>query len=148
MKEQTMLFEQKRLWIGPALLIVTGVAERINAQAQAAGCNAPLGSPSVTIALPGNPFAVKATADGCWVFASVGGAKGGIAVLKRQGGHIEMVRVVPVAPAPAGIVVTHDGKLLVAAASNAAVVLDVARMTSGTPDPVLGTFSGRDKNFL
>jgi DNA-binding beta-propeller fold protein YncE len=59
-----------------------------------------------------------------------------------------MVRVVPVARAPAGIVLTHDGKLLVAAAGNAAVVLDVARITSGAPDPVLGTFSGSDKNFL
>jgi DNA-binding beta-propeller fold protein YncE len=148
MQEKTMFFEQKRMWIGPALMIVAGAAERINAQGQATGCNAPLASPSVTIALPGNPFAVKPTADGCWVFASLGGANGGIAVLKRQGGRIEMVRVVPVAPAPAGIVVTHDGKLLVAAASNAAVVLDVERMTSGAPNPILGTFSGRDKKFL
>src|SRR5580658_5656868 len=101
----------------------------IAAQAQPSGCNAPLASPSVTIPLPGNPFAVKPTADGCWVFVSVGGANGGIAVLKRQDGRIEMVRVVPVAPAPAGIVLTHDGKLLVAAANNAAVVLDIARMT-------------------
>src|SRR5580692_10418654 len=120
----------------------------IAAQAQPSGCNAPLASPSVTISLPGNPFAVKPSADGCWVFVSVGGAKGGIAVLKRGGGKIEMVRVVPVTPAPAGIALTHDGKLLIAAANNSAVVLDVQRMTEGTPDAVLGTFSGSDKNFL
>src|ERR1700687_689596 len=100
-----------RYW--PTLMIVIGAATRMNAQAQPSGCNTPLASPSVTIALPGNPFAVKPTADGCWLFASVGGANGGIAVLKRQAGHIEVVRVVPVAPAPAGIVLTHDGKLLI-----------------------------------
>src|SRR5580658_10501651 len=126
-----MLLQQKRMWIAPALLIVAGGAARIDAQAQPAGCNAPLASPSVTIALPGNPFAVKPSADGCWVFASVGGAKGGIAVLKRQNGHIEMSRVVSVSPAPAGIVLTHDGKLLIAAANTSAVVLDVERMTAG-----------------
>jgi DNA-binding beta-propeller fold protein YncE len=120
----------------------------IAAQAQPGGCNAPPASPSVTISLPGNPFAVQPAADGCWVFVSVGGANGGIAVLKRHDGQIEMVRVVPVAPAPAGIVLTHDGKLLVAAANNAAVVLEVARMTAGTANPILGTFSGRDLKFL
>lgn len=120
----------------------------IAAKAQPGGCNAPLPSPLVTISLPGNPFAVKPTSDGCWLFVSVGGANGGIAVLKRRDGHIETVRVVRVAPAPAGIVLTHDGKLLIAAANNAAVILDVERMTAGTPDPVLGSFNGFDKNFL
>ncbi len=126
-------------------LLMAALASII-AQAQPSGCNAPLASPSVTISLPGNPFAVKPAADGCWVFASVGGANGGIAVLKRQDGHIEMVRVVPVSPGPAGIALTHDGKLLIAAANNSAVVLDVERMTAGTPDAVLGTFF--DKNFF
>ena len=142
-----MFFRQKRMWIWPILLNISVIAgtAAINAQAQPSACNAPLGSASVTIALPGNPFAVKPAADGCWVFASV---SEGIAVLKRQAGHIELVRVVPVKPAPAGIVLTHDGKLLIAAANNAAVVLDVARMTAGAPTPELGTFSGRDAKFL
>ena len=139
-----MVVRQRRMWIAPALLIVAGIA----AQAQPSGCNARLDSPSVTIALPGNPFGVLPSRDGCWVFASVGGARGGIAVLKRRDGHIEMAQVVPVTPAPAGIALTHDGELLIAAANNAAVVLDVARMTAGSPNPVLGTFSGRDGKFL
>jgi hypothetical protein len=139
---------QKRMWIGPAILIAAGAAARMNAQALPSGCNEPLASASVTIALPGNPFAVKPTSDGCWVFASVSGANGGIAVLKRQDGRIAMVRVVPVAPAPAGIVLTHDGKLLIAAATSSAVVLDVARMIAGEENPILGTFSGVERNFF
>jgi DNA-binding beta-propeller fold protein YncE len=52
------------------------------------------------------------------------------------------------APAPAGIALTHDGKLLVAAANNSAVVLDVARMIAGAEDPILGTFSGQEGKVL
>ena len=142
-----MFFQQARMWMGIALL-VAGTAAQINAQAQPSGCNTPLASPSVTIALPGSPFAVKPTADGCWVFVSVSGANGGIAVLKRQNGRVDMVRVVPVTPAPAGMVLTHDGKLLIAAATTSAVVLDAGRMIAGTESPVLGTFSGAERNFL
>lgn len=120
---------------------VTGV---LLAQARPSGCNAPFASPSATIALPGNPFTAKASADGCWVFVSVGGANGGIAVLKRGNGRMDVVRVVPVTPAPAGIALTHDGKLLIAAANNSAVVLDVGRMTTGAENPIAGTFSGRN----
>jgi DNA-binding beta-propeller fold protein YncE len=59
-----------------------------------------------------------------------------------------MVRVVRISPAPAGIALTHDGKLLVAAAINSAVVLDVARMTAGAEDPILGTFSNQEGTCL
>ena len=62
------------------------IAAGISAQAQPGGCNTRLDSPSVNIMLPGNPFGVLPSADECWVFASVGGARGGIAVLKRQAG--------------------------------------------------------------
>jgi hypothetical protein len=43
-------------------ILIAGLAS-IVARAQPSGCNAPLGSPSVTIALPSNPFAVKPTVD-------------------------------------------------------------------------------------
>src|SRR5579862_7253239 len=99
-----MRFQKARLW----LLIVAGIPAAVNAQAQPGGCNAPAASPSVTVALPANPFAVQPSADGCWVFASLAGANGGIAVLKRAEGRVEMVRVVHIAPGPAGIVLTHD----------------------------------------
>ena len=136
-----MIFRQIQIRSLLALLIAAGIA----AQAQPSGCNARLDAPLVTIALPGNPFGVLSSRDGCWVFASMGS---GIAVLKRQGGHIELMRVVRVTLSPAGMVLTHDGKLLIAACNNATVVLDVAQMTAGAPNPVVGTFSGREAKFL
>ncbi len=129
------------MWVGAAVLCFAAAA-RMDAQSVPAGCNAPLEASSVTVPLPGNPFAVKPSADGCWVFATVGGARGGIAVLKRGQGRIEMARVVPTPSGPAGIVLTHDGKLLIAAAGNSAVILDVERMTGGAEMPIAGTFNG------
>src|SRR5262245_58041291 len=97
-----------------ALLMAAVIARGVTAQAQSGACNESLASPSVTIQLPSSPFSVKPSADGCWAFVSVSGAPQGIAVLKRQAGKIEMVRVVRFNPAPAGIALTQDGKLLVA----------------------------------
>jgi len=39
-------------------------------------------------------------------------------VLKRAGGHIELLRVVPLKSPPAGLALTYDGKLLVATADD------------------------------
>jgi DNA-binding beta-propeller fold protein YncE len=111
------------------------------ANAQPANCNASAASPSVMTALPSHPFTAVPSHDGCWVFVSLTGPGPGIAVLKRSGGAIELSRVAPLASAPTGITLTHDGKLLIAAASDAVVFLDVQRLTSGAADPVLGSFS-------
>jgi DNA-binding beta-propeller fold protein YncE len=111
------------------------------AQAQPADCNTSAASPSVTIALPSSPFTAVPSHDGCWVFVSLTSPAAGIAVLKRGAGVIELSRVVPLASAPTGIALTHDGKLLIAAASDAVVFLDVQRLTSGAADPVLGSLS-------
>src|ERR1035438_6507557 len=86
------------------------------AQAQSTDCNASAASPSVTIALPSRPFTAVPSHDGCWVFVSLTGPGSGIGVLKRGGGTIELLRVAPLASAPTGIALTHDGKLLIAAA--------------------------------
>ncbi len=116
------------------------------AQAQPAGCNVDNASSSVTIALPSHPFAIKPSRDGCWVFVSLMGDgaaanNAGIAVLKRGGGRIELSRVVPLKSPPAGIALTHDGKLLIAAAIDEVIFLNVRRMTESAADPVLGSFS-------
>ena len=55
---------------------------------------------------------------------------------------MELVRVVPLASAPTGITMTHDGKLLIAAATSAAVFVDLQKMTEGAADPVAGTMEG------
>jgi DNA-binding beta-propeller fold protein YncE len=110
-------------------------------EAQSVDCNARAASPSVTIALPSSPFTAVPSHDGCWVFVSLSNPGPGIAVLRRSGGTIELSRLAPLSSAPTGIALTHDGKLLIAAASDAVVFLDVQRLTSGAADPVLGSFS-------
>src|ERR1700761_8149711 len=112
--------------------------------AQAGDCNAAAPSPSITVALPASPFMVAPSKDGCWVFVSMPGRgdNSGIALLKRSGGKEQLVRVAPLQSAPTGITLTHDGKLLIAAATTAAVFVDVNRLISGAGDPVAGTISG------
>lgn len=113
-----------------------------SAFAQTENCNAPAALPSVTLDLPMHPFGVQVSRDGCWVFvAQVAGPgqHGGIAVISRRGGKVELARVVPVQTSPTGIALTHDGKLLIAAATTAAVFLDVAKMISGHGGAVVGT---------
>ena len=116
----------------------------VTLQAQAGDCNAPAASPSVTISLPSAPFMVAPSKDGCWVFVSLTGRgeNSGIAVLKRSGGKTELVRVVPFPSSPTGIALTHDGKLLIGAATNMTVIADVKKMTDGAPDAVAGSFAG------
>jgi DNA-binding beta-propeller fold protein YncE len=120
------------------------IALTLTVRAQDGACNAPAASPSVTVSLPAAPFAVKPSKDGCWVFVSLTGRgeNQGIAVLKRSGGKVELVRVVPLQSAPTGITLTHDGKLLIAAATSAAVFVDVQKMINGATDAVLGTIPG------
>jgi DNA-binding beta-propeller fold protein YncE len=82
--------------------------------------------------------------DGCWVFVSLTGRgeNSGIAVLKRSGGKMELVRVVPFPSSPTGITLTHDGKLLIGAATTLTVIADVRKMTEGAPDAVAGSIAG------
>jgi len=85
------------------------------------------------------------SSDGCWVFVSMmdndGGKGSGIAVLRRKSGRVDLVRTIPLPEPPAGIVLTHDGKLLIAAAIDKVVFLDVPCLISGCAAPVAGSFS-------
>ncbi len=125
-------------------LTVLATALTVTAQSQTGDCNAPAPSPSVTLPLPAAPFMVVPSKDGCWVFVSLTGRgeNSGIAVLKRSGGKIELVRVVPFPSSPTGIALTHDGKLLIGAATTLTVIADVKKMTEGAPDAVAGSIAG------
>ena len=124
---------------------VLTMALALAVHAQPVDCNVSNASPSATIALPTRPFAAAVTRDGCWVFVS--GQSGaasqkGIAVMKRAEGRVELSRLVPIgSPTEFGMAITHDGRLLVVAASEIVVFLDVDRLISGAKDPVLGSFS-------
>ncbi|MGP8244511.1 MAG: hypothetical protein ACLQVN_08320 [Bryobacteraceae bacterium] len=78
-----------------------------------------------------------------------GGGRGngaaGIAVLHRKGGSVDLARTVPVPAPPAGIVLTHDGKLLIAAAIGKVLFLDAPCLISGCGKPLAGSFSDGDK---
>jgi hypothetical protein len=125
----------------PALFVVALLGAAA-ARAQS-GCVGPPASPVSTVPLPAPPFGVAVSADGCWVFVSMRndrGGQGGIAVLSRKDGRVDLVRTVPLPAPPAGIVLTHDGKLLIAAAIDRVVFLDVPCLISGCRKPVAGSF--------
>jgi DNA-binding beta-propeller fold protein YncE len=130
-------------------LTLLATALTVTAQAQTGDCNAPASSPSVTLTLPAAPFMVVPSQDGCWVFVSLTGRgeNSGIAVLKRSAGKIDLVRVVPFPSSPTGIALTHDGKLLIGAATNLTVIADVKKMTEGAPDAVAGSIPGGRGNI-
>ena len=93
------------------------------------------------VRLPGDPYGVIPSQDGRWLFVSVGRAptRGAVAVLKRDAGNIQLARVIPMTPEPAGMALTHDGRLLITAADTRVVFLDVARATAGAGDPLRGS---------
>jgi DNA-binding beta-propeller fold protein YncE len=115
----------------------------------ATDCNAPAPDPVVNIPLPGNPFTPVVTPDGCWIFVALGGAPQnglvrGVAVLHRDGGHIAVVRTVPLRENGTGAALSHDGRTLIVAAATGVAFLDVERLKSGAGDPVTATLQVGD----
>lgn len=111
-------------------------------QATADACNQAAPDPITFVDLPGRPFMPIATKDGCWIFVSLmqprNGSRSGIAVLRRTSGKVSLVRVIPTDGGPSGMILTHDGKVLISAADDQLVFVDVARMISGEAHAVLG----------
>ena len=90
------------------------------AQSRAADCNSPAKETLRYVNLPGHPFSTISSADGCWLFVSLSSSSpveaNGVAVLRRNGnGDIKLIRVVRVESSPSGMVLTHNGKMLIAA---------------------------------
>ena len=119
------------------ILLVFAIAPFSSAQTPVcAPVNQP---PSVTIDLPASPFTVIPSQDGCWAFVSV---PNGVAVLKRDPEGAHLVSAVPAGSNPMGMVLTHDGQLLIAAALNQVAFFDVSRLIAGGEHAVVGAFSG------
>ncbi|HYR41412.1 MAG TPA: hypothetical protein VER98_00180, partial [Terriglobia bacterium] len=116
---------------------------------QSSKCNAPAAAPLSYVPLPGHPFSTISSQDGCWLFVSVTSSNpksaNGVALLSRDKGQITLKKVFPVEAGPTGMVLTHDGKLLIVADDEYIVFMDVMRMTTGKGNPILGYIS--DGNF-
>jgi DNA-binding beta-propeller fold protein YncE len=113
------------------------------AQNRGADCNSLAKEAVRYVKLPGHPFSTISSADGCWLFVSLSSSSplevNGVAVLRRNGnGDIQLLRVVPVESGPSGMIMTHNGRVLIVADDEFVVFLDVKRMTSAGSDPILG----------
>jgi DNA-binding beta-propeller fold protein YncE len=92
-----------------------------------------------TVSVPGRPFGIKATADGCWLFVSLIGnppAGGAIAVLRNEHGDFRLDHVVKVPGQPGGMSLADSGRVLAAAAQDRILLLDVAKLERGGQQPV------------
>jgi len=100
---------------------------------------------SSKIALPGRPFGVAASRDQRWVFVSVAaataGQTNGIAVLENNAGALSLRQVLPMNYKPEAIMLTHDDKLLVAAAEDYVVFFDTNLLIAGKSGARLGWHS-------
>jgi DNA-binding beta-propeller fold protein YncE len=105
-------------------------------------CNQPAPEAISFVDVPGHPFTPIPTRDGCWIFVSLENSKNGppsgVAVLQRSHGTVSLSRVIPTDRGPAGMVLTHDGQLLIGAVDDRLVFLDTSRMISGEGSAVLG----------
>ena len=122
----------------------------VSRDAFAAGCNDRTPQAVTQVELPGSPFTPIPTRDGCWIFVALPNTVlpqgAAVAVLKRLGGQIAIARVVPVEGAPTGMVLSHDGALLIVADTSRVAFLDVQRLISGSGGAVLGYWTGTERN--
>jgi len=137
------------LKIGVIVLLLTATTFAQSGDAKLASlCNAAPTDPISYVPLPGHPFSTISSKDGCWLFVSVTSSNprsaNGVAMLSRMDGSIILKKVFPIEAGPTGMVMTHDGKLLIVADDDYVVFLDVMRMTAGSGDPILGYISDGD----
>src|SRR5579859_4528647 len=91
-------------------------------------CGGPPPGGTEIIKLSGKPFALAETKDGCWIFAAMPVETPGIAVLSRKSGRVQLARTAPMEGRYFGMVLSHDGKMLMVAADERVVFLDVDRL--------------------
>ncbi|HEY1622069.1 MAG TPA: protein kinase [Streptosporangiaceae bacterium] len=89
------------------------------------------------VTVGGTPFAVRE--KGSYTFVSI---DGGIAVLHKGSGLVpSLIRTITIPGADKGLIFTSDGKYLLAAGGQGAVVVDVAAAEQGAASPVRGTLA-------
>jgi hypothetical protein len=109
-------------------------------------CNQSAANPVVDFKVNGTPRFALASQDGCWIFLQVQNfrenntATNGVAVLRRDGGAIRLVRFQPI-EAHGEMAFTPNQKMIVTAGDRQLVFLDVSALTSGSGNPIRGTIS-------
>ncbi len=127
-----------------AVLAASAVAQKAAPAQTSASCNAAAPEPIVHVAVPASPFQALPTADGCWAFVSLSGTpeiSPQIALLKRSGGAISIVRTTKIPPGsgnPTGMTLTHDGKLLAVATGPGVAFFDVDNFITGDSNALRG----------
>src|SRR5207253_9119956 len=95
-------------------------------------------------ALSGHPVA-SAPVSADLVFVSLrawgSGDRSGIEVLRAGAGGLRSAAVISLPSPPAGLALSPDGRVLLAAYDDGVAVLDTARAARGDPSSVLGTVS-------
>jgi DNA-binding beta-propeller fold protein YncE len=122
-----------------ALAIIVATLWTVPVGAQSVVCHA--SDANVRVMLPGRPYAAVAAADGCSIFVSLQNSPnpGSIALVTFQGGSFALRNTAPLKIQPAGLALTHDGKLLIAPGVDGVAFIDIDRLKSGASDSVLGT---------
>jgi len=116
-------------------------------------CNEAAGHAVTSVELPGNPVMALTTPDGCWLVASLAttrlGWPGAIALFRRSTGVVSLARVLPLEVPAYGMALTRDGSLLMVAAGEGIVFVDLRRLIMGRTDAVLGELrdGGRPVRF-
>jgi DNA-binding beta-propeller fold protein YncE len=128
----------RRLALIPGVLLVVLLWLAGPTAAHGAECNRAMASPLVHVVLPGSPFTALTSADGCWLFVSLTQPHPEVAVIARANGGLTLKRVVSLPGWPMGMVLTHDGKLLIVADGPNVVFLDVGQLTTGNGNAILG----------
>lgn len=108
-------------------------------------CNASPRDPISYVSLPGRPFGIAVTKDGCSLFVAIMGegrrSSSGIALLRRTEGKTRLEKFFPLQGRATEMVLTHDQKMLIVAGGEDVAFMDVERMLFHQGDPVLGYMS-------
>src|SRR5215469_3519464 len=114
-------------------------------EAATSPCNAPPHDAISNVSLPGRPFGIALTKDGCNLFVAITGegrqSSSGVTLLRRSEGKTKMDRFFSLEGKATDIVLTHDQKMLIVAGGQDVAFMDAGRMLSHKGDPVLGYMS-------
>lgn len=109
--------------------------------AEPASCSAPPTDAITFVQTAGAPFTAIPSTDGCWVFVGLA-TTGELAAYRRDGGELKLRYTVPLHAPQTGMVLTHDGQLLLAATGNSVTAVDVNALTRGNDQPPVYTIRG------